>query len=126
MIYVEQNPLRAALVQRAEQWKWSSARLHVSGSDAGFLDLVKWRAQHTPESWKRYLELGLADARIEERIREATVSGWLLGSESFLHTLESEHGLKVRPRKPPRHQSHVPAVEISTGYGEKPVRSSTA
>jgi putative transposase len=29
--YVEQNPVRAGLVNRAEDWTWSSARAHVFG-----------------------------------------------------------------------------------------------
>ena len=31
--YVELNPVRAGLVKRARQWRWSSARAHLEGRD---------------------------------------------------------------------------------------------
>ena len=31
--YVELNPVRAKLVERARQWPWSSAKVHLSGRD---------------------------------------------------------------------------------------------
>jgi len=35
MRYVEQNPVRARMVERPEQWPWSSARAHLGlGTDA--------------------------------------------------------------------------------------------
>ncbi len=33
--YVSLNPVRARLVQRAQDWKWSSVRAHLSGVDDG-------------------------------------------------------------------------------------------
>ncbi|WP_379548281.1 transposase [Qipengyuania sp. DSG2-2] len=30
--YVENNPVAAKMVQRAEQWKWSSAQTHIRGN----------------------------------------------------------------------------------------------
>ncbi|HEY2775996.1 MAG TPA: transposase [Candidatus Binatia bacterium] len=33
--YIEANPLRAGLVVRAEDWKWSSAGAHMSASEGG-------------------------------------------------------------------------------------------
>jgi putative transposase len=38
MRYVSLNPVRARLVERAEDWPWSSARAHLAGKDD---DLVK-------------------------------------------------------------------------------------
>ena len=96
MVYVEQNPQRAKLVERCWDWRWSSARAHLGGADDGFLDLAEWRRRHTPESWKQRLELGLRDAELLDRIREATGKGWPLGSEEFLATVTHELG---RPAK---------------------------
>jgi putative transposase len=31
--YVAVNPVRARLVQRAEDWRWSSTRAHLAGED---------------------------------------------------------------------------------------------
>ena len=105
MVYVEQNPSRAGLVEVPWQWRWSSARAHVGEAKEGFLNLLRWRTEHTAETWKRCLELGLREAALEERIREATIRGWPLGSDEFCDRLESELGVKSRPRpsrKPPK------------------------
>jgi putative transposase len=90
MLYVEQNPLRARLVEQAGQWRWSSAQAHLSGEDAGLLDLVPWRARHTPETWKLYLDKGLLDAALIERIRDATERGHPLGDEAFVKRVRAE------------------------------------
>src|SRR5205814_299259 len=61
MVYVEQNPARARMVEHPWDWSWSSARAHLENSDEGWLDLAAWRSHHTPTSWTRCLELGIAD-----------------------------------------------------------------
>jgi hypothetical protein len=35
--YVSLNPVRARLVERADDWAWSSARAHLSGRDDGLV-----------------------------------------------------------------------------------------
>jgi putative transposase len=99
MIYVEQNPVRAGLADQAESWRWSSAAARLAGRDEGLLDLVRWRSVHTPESWKRCLSLGLRDAMLLERIRDATLTGWPLGGDEFLDRLECL-GFSARRGKP--------------------------
>ena len=37
MRYVERNPVRAEMVQKAEEYRWSSAREHVKGSSDGLV-----------------------------------------------------------------------------------------
>ena len=102
MVYVEQNPSKAHLVDHPWDWRWSSAQAHLADSEGGLLDLVAWRARYTPEKWKRCLELGLADSLTIERIREATQKGWPLGDEAFLDRLASEFGVNPRRRHPGR------------------------
>lgn len=84
MLYVEQNPVPARLVEQAGQWRWSSAQAHLKGEDAGLLDLVPWRARHTTETWKSCLDNGLRAAALIERIRDATQRGQPLGDEAFV------------------------------------------
>ena len=97
MVYVEQNPKRAALIDRCQDWRWSSAAARLSGSEEGLLDLAKWRCEHTTASWAEYLDSGLRDAQMQQRIREATGKGWPLGSENFLEGLAEKLGRPVRP-----------------------------
>jgi len=85
LLYVEQNPARARLVEHSEQWKWSSTQARLKGEDAGLLDLVPWRARHTHETWKLCLDKGLHDAALIERIRDATQRGQPLGDEAFVN-----------------------------------------
>jgi putative transposase len=102
MVYVERNPIRAGLVHAAGDWRWSSAAAHLMDADEGWLDFATWRLRFNPQAWKRCLELGLADAQVAERLREATHSGRPLGSGQFLDRLEQEHNAKVRKSKPGR------------------------
>ncbi|MCL4794016.1 MAG: transposase [Bryobacteraceae bacterium] len=90
MLYVEQNPLRARLVEQSGQWRWSSAQAHLRGEDAGLLDLVPWRARHTPETWKLHLDKGLLEAALIERIRDATQRGHPLGDEAFVKRVRAD------------------------------------
>src|SRR6266849_9968154 len=60
MAYIERNPVRAGLVEVAEDYVWSSARAHVIGRDQeGFIDLTTWRAVYTAERWRNTLRLGV-------------------------------------------------------------------
>jgi len=102
MVYVEQNPCRAGLVEEPGQWRWSSARGHLGMRHDPLLNLVRWRSGWTTESWKHCLELGLRDGLLLERIREATLTGRPFGSEEFLNRLADEFGEKVRPGRPGR------------------------
>jgi putative transposase len=99
MLYVEQNPVRARLVEQAGQWSWSSAQAHLKGEDAGLLDLVPWRAWHTPETWKLHLDKGLLETTLIERIREATERGHPLGDEAFVKRVREEQ--KAQPAAEP-------------------------
>ncbi len=112
MVYVEQNPLRAGLVGDPVQWRWSSASAHLGGVTGSFLDLVAWREQHTPESWKRCLDMGLHGAALFERIREGTLTGRPIGSEEFLKRLELEFAVEAR-RKLPGRQALLAKVAVS-------------
>jgi putative transposase len=45
LAYVDCNPVRARMVERAAEYPWSSAAPHISGEDsARLLDLDWWRA----------------------------------------------------------------------------------
>ena len=46
--YVERNPVRAGLVDRVEEWRWSSAWYRLSNCDPGLLH--RWPAS-PPDNW---------------------------------------------------------------------------
>ena len=69
--YVELNPVRAGLVGRAAEWRWSSAQAHLGrGDPAGLVDLELWREQYSPERWNGVLDSGIAGEVLSARIRE--------------------------------------------------------
>jgi putative transposase len=116
MVYVEQNPSRAGLVSQPWQWPWSSAAAHLGLASSRLLNLDRWQAGHSPETWKLHLELGIYGAALEERIRDATRHGRPVGSDEFLASLESRLkrpirlSLGGRPRKKPAASGRPPKV----------------
>jgi len=102
LLYVEQNPVRAGLAERAELWRWSSAPAHCGVYPDPLLNQVRWRARFDASRWQRYLAVGPAQGQIEDRIRAATRSGFPLGSEAFRTSMEARLGRPAGPRKPGR------------------------
>jgi putative transposase len=90
--YVERNPVRAGIVETAEEYRWSSAAPRIGVREAPvWLDLDRWREQWTVENW---LELGQSHAggdAIGVELREATLTGYPLGEE-LVNRLEAESG----------------------------------
>ena len=110
--YVELNPVRAAMVEEAEQWRWSSARAHVLGDDEfGLVDPAPWAAQYEGARWRTALRAGIADEDWQRRLEEATVRGWPVGSQSFVDGLECRLDLQLRPKRPGRPRK--PAAEAA-------------
>jgi len=98
--YVELNPVRAGLVAGPADWRWSSASAHLAGTDdEGLIDLSTWGENWGPASWRDALDLGLNDAALAERIREATRTGRPAADAARLLELERQTGLRLRPGK---------------------------
>jgi len=99
MAYVENNPVRAGMVERAEDFAWSSAGAHVGRVGGGaMLDMEWWQRRWSAEGWRGVL---LERAESEQElcaIRQATYTGRPLGSKQFIAGLEKKLGriLEVR------------------------------
>jgi putative transposase len=79
--YVELNPVRAGLVERAEQWRWSSARAHLGLGADGITDLGSMATRI--DDWAALLDSGLPE-RDREAIRARERSGRPLGSPPLI------------------------------------------
>lgn len=105
--YVENNPVAAGMVERAEDWRWSSARAHVAGGRVEgdpLTDLKGLSAR--ARNWRAALRHGweagdvgeegeaLLDA-IEAKLR----TGRPLAAEEWIERQEQETGRQMRPRK---------------------------
>jgi len=98
--YVERNPVEAGLVERAEDWPWSSAAAHVAGRRDAIAE-SQWLADLTAGwqiSWADYLredpEAALADA-----IARHERTGRPMGDKPFVQKLESLLGRILLPKK---------------------------
>lgn len=103
MAYVERNPVRAGMVERARQYEWSSAWAHLgwAGLD-GFIDLCAWREQYSQPQWAEVLEFGIEEEAFGRRLQEASRRGRPLGGAEFVHGLEARAGRELRPLRPGR------------------------
>ncbi len=92
LAYVEQNPVRAGLVDNAAAWPWSSARSHLA-STHDHLDKHPWAAIFTPARWAEVLRTTIADEETAERLRSATRTGRPLQGQSppSLNSLLQRH-----------------------------------
>lgn len=72
--YVELNPVRAGLVEGAEEWPWSSARAHLGIAADGLTDMAPGRAR--VDDWRAFLNAGL-DTESHKAIRAAERTGRL-------------------------------------------------
>jgi putative transposase len=95
--YVELNPVKAGLVLKAQDYRWSSASAHVKGLDDGIVQ-VKPLLELMP----RWLEfLSKATSREEEsEIEKHERTGRPMGDEAFLVRLEAKTGRAMRKAKP--------------------------
>lgn len=89
--YVEANPLRAGMVLRVEDYRWSSAPAHLTGAEdaSGVLDVEFWREAGGADAWREMHGTPDLPARVN-LLRRCTYSGRPFGGEEFLQELEEK------------------------------------
>ncbi len=105
--HIENNPVRAGLVEQAESYPWSSARGHVlGGADPVIGDGSSLVSQI--EDWRAYLAKG-GDNLTLSRTWSCLKTGRPAGNENFVHALEEMMGrrLMALPRGRPRKSTAV-------------------
>jgi putative transposase len=106
--YVSLNPVRARLVSRPEEWKWSSVRAHLSAVDDGLVTVrpVLDRIPHLNDLLRTDTEDDFSD------LRRAETTGRPLGAPEFVTGLENLLGRKIARRAPGRRTTtENPAAE---------------
>jgi len=87
--YTERNPVRAGLVEAAENWRWSSAAVHCCMTlNDGLLELAPWQERWDSESWLRYLREKDAEEEVAA-LRECTHTGRPFGAPEFVKAMEA-------------------------------------
>jgi putative transposase len=102
MRYVQRNPVRALLVARVEEWRWSGLWHRLHGDRR--LRLAEWPLPR-PTDWLDSVNEPQATSEILE-IRKSTNSGYPLGNESWQKEVAKQLGLpelrRGRGRPPQR------------------------
>jgi len=102
--YIEQNPVKSAIVTRPEDYTWSSCRANIGEQGDGLVTGKRWLDEKDRGAYKIFLLQ--QDPVTDEKIRKNTSTGRPLGSEGFIAGLESKLCRKIlpgksgRPRKP--------------------------
>ncbi|HAJ46681.1 MAG TPA: transposase [Alphaproteobacteria bacterium] len=95
--YAEQNPVRARLTLRAQDWPWSSAKAHLRGRDDGLVAVQPLLDRVA--DWKAFLGEPL-DVDALEAIRSGERTGRPRGPDSFVKHLEKALGRTLAKAKP--------------------------
>jgi putative transposase len=95
--YVALNPVWARLAERAEDWRWSSARAHLAARDDGLVEVAPLLAR----CGGRFADLLAVEPSpgAIAALRAAETIGRPLGAPAFLDRLAALTGRDPRPRK---------------------------
>jgi putative transposase len=94
--YVSLNPVRARLVQRAQDWRWSSTRAHLRGKPDGLTELAPIK-----DRFPDFADLLASEpeADLIPGLRAAESIGRPLGDDRFLARIERRTGRVLKPGK---------------------------
>jgi putative transposase len=94
--YVERNPVRAGLVERAEHWHWSST------GTRGSVSLQEWPMKRHAE-WSQWVNADELQEQIEA-VRRSVIKGQPYGSEPWVKQMVTQWnwGATVRARVRPK------------------------
>ncbi|MBF0479636.1 MAG: transposase [Candidatus Omnitrophica bacterium] len=95
--YIEMNPVKAKIKRIAEEYKYSSAKAHLSRKLDEILD--DFYLLNQVDDWKQYLSSGVLDDAVT-KMKNSELTGRPLGSDDFLKKLEKILGREFIKRKP--------------------------
>ena len=107
--YVEANPLRAGMVARAADWRWSSLRHWLDGDPMHLLDV--WPAARPPD-WAEWVDAALPETALT-RLRHSLETGRPFGRGDWLARAADLLGFELvsRRRGRPRKSENQPQAE---------------
>jgi len=108
--YVERNPVRARIVRRAENYRWSSAAAHCGLQKDSVLATVReWVHQlESIDDWSSWLAEGDRSEEMDV-LRRHVETSLPCGADGFVRKLERQVGkiLRVRSRGRPKKTEHA-------------------
>ena len=123
LAYVDLNPVRARMVDRAEEYEWSSAAAHSGLKGApDWLDQAALHSRVMPAEWRERLRQPQSRGEVAA-LRRATQTECPLGQPGFVEELEAKFAVCLRPLPPGRPpkksaQSDVAPTEIARHAGQ--------
>ena len=95
--YVALNPVRARLVARAEDWRWSSVQAHFAGEDDHVVRVAP--ALDRIGDFRVFLGEGFDEAFTYAALRKAETLGRPVGSAEWLKDMAEKTNLPLLPSK---------------------------
>lgn len=95
--YVALNPVRARLVERAEDWRWSSVRAHIAGESSVYVNVAP--ALERVGDFSVFLGEAFDEAMTYAALRKAESIGRPVGSKAWITDMEARTGLTLAPAK---------------------------
>jgi putative transposase len=95
--YVELNPVRAGLVARAEDYRWSSARFHCFGAEDLLVSTALGYVTDGMQ-WAEWLAEGLPGG-MAETLRRNTATGRPTADPDYVRLLERRLARTIQPRR---------------------------
>jgi putative transposase len=116
--YIERNPLRAGLVPRAEDWRWSSLRWHLRPPQLSFLHAGP---VPRPPDWAAHVHAPQTEADLAA-LRRCAVRGTPFGAEGWVGPTASRLGLEytLRRRGRPPGRQRVTEDDSPSLFGRLP------
>ena len=102
MVYIDLNPVRAGMVEQPVDFKWSSHR-HCIGQVSDRLvtpHALFWGLGNTPfareAAYRELVQAGMGHSE-NEKLTQSALSGWALGSSSFVSELRQLTNRRLLP-----------------------------
>lgn len=95
--YVALNPVRARLVRRPKDWRWSSVRAHLAGEDDHVVTVAP--TLERVGDFAAFLGEDFDEAMTYAALRKAESVGRPVGSPEWLADMEARTGLRLAPGK---------------------------
>jgi putative transposase len=116
--YIERNSLRAGLVRRAEDWRWSSLRWHLRPPQLSFLHAGP---VPRPREWAAHVDAPQTEAELAA-LRRCAARGTPFGAEGWVGPTVTRLGLEytLRPRGRPPGRRGVAGDDSPSLFGRLP------
>ncbi len=95
--YVSLNPVRARLVERAQDWRWSSVAAHLAGKDDMLVKVAP--ALERVGDFAAFLDDEIDEASAYAALRRAETIGRPVGDADWLTALGARTGRKLAPAR---------------------------